>query len=300
MATITKQIITGQTASQEMSITDGKGSSVVTVTWQVETSSYADQGVDCVEAFPVKRGMVYNVDNVRRETLICTKVTAKKVNLNSQTPQPTSVFEVNVEYSGIQSSMPDPPEPYSPTFSLSMGVQTGQEAILYDSSNNLIANSAGDLFDTPAIAETEMASFSITRSEYVNPISKQREYGDKYGVVNSAAIWGYAARTLRLVITSDYSSDSGWTVSYNFRYNSDTWDIQLTDRGFNYMTGTGTNRVKRKAVVDENGEPVPVHEPVALDGSGNITSSQNAAIIRRRRCAEKDFGTLGLPDITGV
>lgn len=300
MATITKQIVTSQNSNQDMSISDGKGTSKAAVVWLVQTESNSDQAVDCLEAFPVKRGMYYNVEGNVRETLICTNITCKKLGLNSQTSTPAGVFEVTVEYTGIQNTPPDPEEPYSSTFTVSMGEETGQEPIIYDGNENLILNSADDLFDTPPVVQTGATTFTITRSEYVNPVVKKQNYSDKYGVVNSDTIWGFPPRTLRIQITTDYSKDSGWTVSYTFKHNPETWDIKITDKGYNYYEGTGENRIKKQAVVDENGEPVPVHEPIALNGSGGKTTNDQAAVLSWRRCKEMSFAALNLPNIAGI
>ena len=214
------------------------------------------------------------------------------------------MFEVTVEYTGIQIKKVDPEEPFSPNFSLSTGVQTGQEPIHYDIDGNVIANSAGDIFSDPVIAETETSNFSITRTEYVNPISKQREYSDRYGIVNETAIWGYRARTLRLTITSSYSIQSGWDVTYNFLYKSETWDYTTLDRGFDELIASDPQqpgvRIKSPILVDDNGSPVPITSPAALDGNGKRTANELAAKLSFVRCAERDFTLLGLPNIDQV
>ncbi len=77
-----------------------------------------------------------------------------------------------------------------------------------------------------------------TRKETTNPASKQAAY---QGKVNSVAVWGRAERTLLCRTLSGQSDDNGatYTVTYEFQYNPDTWDVTLAFLGEDGLVAPG-------------------------------------------------------------
>jgi hypothetical protein len=64
-----------------------------------------------------------------------------------------------------------------------------------------------------------------------------------------------------------------WTISIEFLYKPDLWEIQYFDAGFNEVVGGD-----RKAILDKAGNPVG--QPVPLDGNGGQLTIGSDPLVR--------------------
>ena len=115
--------------------------------------------------------------------------------------------------------------------------------------------------------------------------------------VNNAA-WGsnlvHTARVENVNVEYEEEEFDGllyniWKTTVIIAIRATSWNLQLPDVGFNYLSGGQ----KRRAMVrdNENGEWIPSPNPVGLDGSGNQTNGV-PAVLNRRVCPEANFTSL--------
>lgn len=198
-------------------------------------------------------------------------------------------------------SAPEEPTANDP-FTIAFNFANRQEVLEADRFGNVVQNTIGDKFDTPPMARVNEPTFTISRTEYYNPISKLMNYNPKYGAVNESAIWGFNPRTLLLNIGADYNSDSSWSVKYQFTFNYDTWDYSTLNAGYYFLTAPGSNGVRgRYRILDDTADKKPVQKPQALDADGAVLpKSSPGYFLYWEKALPLDFSALNLPDVTEV
>jgi hypothetical protein len=122
-------------------------------------------------------------------------------------------------------------------------------------------NSAGDPVDGLE-EDVAMVKLVYTNTQVLSPdFSELQRYTNR---CNDGGFLGGADYTVRMVgWNAEYDQKNNtWSVSVEFLYNPDGWQIEYFDAGFNEIDGS-----ERKAILDSVGNPVS--SPVPLDGNGS-------------------------------
>lgn len=121
-------------------------------------------------------------------------------------------------------------------------------------------NSAGDPVD--GIEEqASLVRLSYTNTQVLDPRFDQLlRYTD---TCNDGAFLGAAVYQVRMAgWTGEYDQKNNvWSITVEFVYNPESWEIQFFDAGFNEIVND-----ERKVILDKAGNPVG--QPVPLDGNG--------------------------------
>lgn len=121
-------------------------------------------------------------------------------------------------------------------------------------------NSAGDPVDGLE-EEASMVKFTYTNTQVTSPnFLELNRYTNR---CNSAAFLGADAYHVRMIgWNAEYDQKNNvWSVSVEFMYSPDGWQIRYFDAGYNEIIGG-----QRRAIVDKAGNPVS--KPVPLNGAG--------------------------------
>jgi hypothetical protein len=119
-----------------------------------------------------------------------------------------------------------------------------------------VVNSIGQPFNPPAIRRQKIAVVQITRREYGNPIPKA------VALTNTLA-GSYFSPWLYDSVLPRFDNETGWTVTYNLKYNPQGWFTYILNTGYHYrdpMTGAIL------PILGDDG--LPVSEPVRLTQDG--------------------------------
>ena len=129
-----------------------------------------------------------------------------------------------------------------------------------DDDGNGAQNSAGDPVDGLE-EDVAMVKYTYTNTQVTNPdFSELNRYTNR---CNAGQFLGADDYTVRMMGWSgEYDQRNNvWSISVEFLFNPDGWQIEYFDVGFNEIIGT-----ERKAILDKAGNPVS--KPVPLDGGG--------------------------------
>lgn len=121
-------------------------------------------------------------------------------------------------------------------------------------------NSAGDPVDGLE-EDCGMVKLTYTNTQVLNPVfSELQRYTNR---CNDGAFLGGGDYTVRMLgWNAEYDQKNNvWSVSVEFLYNPDGWQIQYFDAGYNEIIGGD-----RLAILDKAGNPVS--KPVPLNGQG--------------------------------
>lgn len=132
-------------------------------------------------------------------------------------------------------------------------------------------NSAGDPVDGLE-EDVAMVRLTYTNTQVTNPnFAKLNEYTNR---CNSVEWLGAPTYTVRCMgWNGEYDQKNNrWTISVEFLYKPDGWEIKFYDVGFNELADDG---VTRKAILDKAGNPVS--KPVPLDGAGRAQPLQDGS-----------------------
>jgi len=158
-----------------------------------------------------------------------------------------------------------------------------------------ITNSAGQKFNPPVTYRKAITVYTLSRTEFINPILKSRVYRN---AVNSDAWYGADPGTVLMdSISPGKEKDSYWEVSYKFKYNPDGWQIYILDTGTMQKDSAGS----LSAILDK--EQVAVQEPVKLDGNGKALEDQTqdgVDIGPHWSFVELPFAPLDIPDFGAI
>lgn len=126
-------------------------------------------------------------------------------------------------------------------------------------------NSAGDPVDGLE-EETAIAVLRYSNEFSVNPALHRIWYW--LNTCNYDIFLGCEEYTLRVTgITADFDDKTMlWKVNIELTYNPKGWVIKYYDAGYNEIVDDGAGGYKRKAIVDNLGNPVS--QPVPLNGMG--------------------------------
>lgn len=121
-------------------------------------------------------------------------------------------------------------------------------------------NSAGDPVDGLE-EDCGMVKLTYTNTQVLNPVfAELQRYTNR---CNDGAFLGGGDYTVRMLgWNAEYDQKNNvWSVSVEFLYNPDGWQIQYFDAGYNEIIGGD-----RLAILDKAGNPVS--KPVPLNGQG--------------------------------
>jgi len=155
-------------------------------------------------------------------------------------------------------------------------------------------NSAGDPVDGLE-EDVALVKLVYTNTQVLNPVfAELQRYTNR---CNDGVFLGGEDYTVRMVgWNAEYDQKNNvWSVSVEFLYNPDGWQIEFFDAGFNEIDGGD-----RVAIMDKFGNPV--NQPVALDGNGSaleINNPPNEPFVRELypyKIADMDalFGNCGI------
>lgn len=129
-----------------------------------------------------------------------------------------------------------------------------------DGEGNGAQNSAGDPVDGLE-EDCGMVKLTYTNTQVLNPVfSELQRYTNR---CNDGAFLGGGDYTVRMLgWNAEYDQKNNvWSVSVEFLYNPDGWQIQYFDAGYNEIISGD-----RRAILDKAGNPVS--KPVPLNGQG--------------------------------
>lgn len=121
-------------------------------------------------------------------------------------------------------------------------------------------NSAGDPVDGLE-EDCAMVKLTYTNTQVLNPnFLELARYTNR---CNDGAFLGGGDYTVRMMgYSAEYDQKNNvWSVSVEFLYNPEGWQIQYFDAGYNEIIGSD-----RRAILDKAGNPVS--KPVPLNGAG--------------------------------
>jgi hypothetical protein len=98
---------------------------------------------------------------------------------------------------------------------------------------------------------------------------KLNEYTNRCNSEDFLGGYGYSVRCTGWSGEYDQQANS-WTISVEFLYNPNGWQIEFYDVGFNEIVDG-----ERRAILDKAGNPVS--QPVPLNGSGQAATINDAA-----------------------
>lgn len=129
-----------------------------------------------------------------------------------------------------------------------------------DGEGNGAQNSAGDPVDGLE-EDCGMVKLTYTNTQVLNPVfSELQRYTNR---CNDGLFLGGDDYTVRMIgWNAEYDQKNNvWSVSVEFLYNPDGWQIQYFDAGYNEIISGD-----RRAILDKAGNPVS--KPVPLNGQG--------------------------------
>ena len=125
-------------------------------------------------------------------------------------------------------------------------------------------NSAGDPVDGLE-EDCAMVKLTYTNTQVLNPVfSELQRYTNR---CNEGVFLGGSDYTVRMIgWSAEYDQKNNvWSVSVEFLYNPDGWQIQYFDAGYNEIING-----ERRAILDKAGNPVS--KPVPLNGQGQAAT----------------------------
>ena len=283
---------------------DGTMTGKIRVEFDILTDQYNDDTLVAASYLPGVLGGIYSLGNSTSQLYTQTLRDAEKICNTTDTKENGSKFRGILEYTRRARTTPDVPSPPTAAtpFTIDVSLTQRQEALDADRFGNPVVNSAGDRFSRPPMAKVGEIKWMINRQEEVNPVFKIIDYSPRYGCVNDSMIWGFPPRTLWLLITAKYSNQSGWSVTYNIEYNSETWDYNILDEGF-FTLGPPdpqSGARERIQILDETKDNKPKQKPTLLNGNGGLAASTVAYFLYFEKAVPLNFYLLNLPDISTV
>jgi hypothetical protein len=133
-------------------------------------------------------------------------------------------------------------------------------------------NSAGDPVDGLE-EESALVRLTYTNTQVLNPRFDQLlRYTN---TCNNGEFLGGPEYSVRMTgWNGEYDQKNNvWTISIEFLYKPDLWELQYFDAGFNEVVGGD-----RKAILDKAGNPVG--QPVPLDGNGGQLTIGSDPLVR--------------------
>jgi hypothetical protein len=295
MAILSVDEITGATSS-----VNDKGETEYTRLFRVVTSSplVANLAVRTAAKIP-KIGDVYATTTEFDATSLCRRVQPQQ---DSEAPR---VWEVRVEYGPPEAeSGQQNPNPLLRSAVVAWGFTQASRPVWKDKDGKPIQNSAGDWYDPPPEIDDSRPVLTVSRNEPAFNSSIAIAYQD---AINSDSFMGFSPGQAKVAGISATSQTENnfffWSVTYEFHFRRDGWQVSILDAGRNYKTQDGNLAPIPQLGVKEDGTTFPmkntaVPEPIPLDGAGLPIRSPNPSNVKYRDFKvyrELPFANLGVP-----
>lgn len=153
-----------------------------------------------------------------------------------------------------------------------LSISTSQISVpATDEKGQGFCNSAGDPVDGLE-EETALATLKYTNEFNPNPALHRIFYW--MNRCNDRTYLGAAEYTLRVTGFSAEFDDKSmlWKVALELTYNPKTWEISYYDAGYNEIADIGGGVLRKRAILDDRGNPVT--SPVPLDGQGAAKAAE--------------------------
>lgn len=211
--------------------------------------------------------------------LLCRKVMPKQ---EKNSPQH---WVITAEYSSEWLSKQEKdeqqyPNPVDRPAKISWASTKYNKPCIFDSSNNLILNSAGDPFDPPAEFDQSRWTFKVSKNVDSVP-SWIIDYTDAVNnatfTVQGVSVNQYCAKIMSIEISDEQTAQidanteiTYFVFSYSVEIRAETWKLQLLDQGFRQK---GSDSTKREHIKDDATPAKFVSKPWPLDGAGKKLSN---------------------------
>ena len=203
------------------------------------------------------------------------------------------VYRYEVPATGTADSDPNPLA-RADIWSFSTGGAAIPALAYYEGSGNAnikaLVNTAGDFFEGAMTEEAELRA-TIAGNRLVFPVGLALQVQN---AVNSDAFLGAAAYQWKCAGISGQQQVEivngeeikYWSVSVELTYRQSGWRLMLPNVGYNFISGSGSQRERKRAYVidEETKEKVASSNPVALTSDGGLRLAS-------------DLTTSGIPDI---
>ena len=144
-----------------------------------------------------------------------------------------------------------------------------------------LVNSAGESFDPPIMKDRYDLTLSIVRNQAVYNHILAADYIDS---VNTDYFWGFGPGMVCVTDFSGHSQYAGdlgyWRVQYSFIMRADGWQRRKLDEGFREYMGVDEDLSTPifELIKDNSDPPLPVNQPVLLNGHGRINPAAAPAV----------------------
>ena len=217
------------------------------------------------------------------------------------------VYRYEVPATGTADSDPNPLA-RADVWSFSTGGAAVPALAYYEGSGNgdvrALVNTAGDFFEGAMTEESELRA-TISGNRAIFPVGLAAQVTN---AVNSDAFLGAAAYQWKCqgisgqqqVEVVNGTEIRYWAVSVELAYRASGWRLILPNVGYNFISGSGSSRERKRAYVidEETKEKVASSNPIALTEDGglrlasDLTTSGRPDILYRRVHAEVAFQPL--------
>jgi len=158
----------------------------------------------------------------------------------------------------------------------------------FDADGKIVRNSAGDLFNPPAIRRRRIPVYSITRKEWYSPMGIMLYYAN---TVNADDYFGMPPGTMLMDVTPNYDGKK-WMTTYTIREKQEGWNTELLDMGYNEWLPDG------RVVPILDNMCVPISEPALLNGYGRLAppGTLGTYVGPFKKFSAMPFSLLNLPN----
>jgi hypothetical protein len=234
-----------------------------------------------------KNGEMYEFDGKLIPQFICRGVHATKL-----TDSPDSHWwevEAKYKWAGAPDFDDDDYDDEEPKYdessvSINSGTIIVPTVARYDYFGKKILNSAGQPFDPPPQYDRRIVTYSISRTEYNNPLKRCLDYG---GTVNSKKLWGLDPFTIliteikaskSIVYSGRNQGKTAWNVTYELAVDTAVhgqdkdgediygWQTAAIDCGRKTLVSQSNGNYALESIRD--GQGLEFDEPQRLDGQG--------------------------------
>ena len=160
----------------------------------------------------------------------------------------------------------------------------------HDSDGKAVVNSAGTMFNPPAVRRRKIPIYSITRKENLNPLGTMLGYANS---VNGGDYLGMPSETILMESILPEFDGKRWSVTYNMKERIEGWNTYLLDTSYCERLPNGM----LVPIFDDL--CVPISEPAKLNGLGRVLPNQagiGAFVGPFKKYPQRPFGMLRLPN----
>jgi len=316
----------------------------ITANYIIVTDNHLDDENVARGFLPQGYGQSYNLpESPPNPMFVQTHREAVKLGTDSRYAQQGSIFEGILKYTRLpRTEFPEQPQPPEPVVDSSFRIVSGFEtrmvpletAYLVHNETGVVSNKLWPVqntlslpFDTLPEREISESTWTVSRTEYYNPVDKMRFFNQAGGAVNRDPIWGYGSRCVRVTVGASYTAGSSWSVEYRFKAREETFDYFILNTSqFEFAPGLSPQpplyipsqelpmgygeagrkitRKMRVTIKDMTEEELNVKTAVPITSGGYAVALQDDDIKREfhyRRYNYNfiaDFSLLALPDIS--